>query len=69
MISVRGQGPLLFVIIVSSSSTVMVSAMSLFSLYRSLRTISEISMGGHYDYFLRLGGVADISRALTPLVP
>ena len=25
-------------------------------------------MGGHYDWFLRLGGVAD-SRALTPFVP
>ena len=55
-------------IIVSSSSTVMVSAISLFSLYRAYRTISEISMGGHYDWLLRLGGVAD-SRALTPLVP
>ena len=42
--------------------------MSLFSLYRSLRTISEISMDGHYDWFLRLGGVAD-SRASTPFVP
>ena len=55
-------------IVVSSSSTVMVSAISFFSLYRAHRTISEISMGGHYDWFLRLGGVAD-SRALTPFVP
>ena len=58
----------MIMIIVSSSSTVMVSAMSLFSLYRAHRTISEISMGGHYDWFLRLGGVAD-SRALAPFVP
>ena len=38
------------------------------SLYRAHRTISEISMGGHYDWFLRLGGVSD-SRAFTPFVP
>ena len=54
--------------IVSGSSTAMVSVMSLFSLYRDHRTLRDISMGGYYDWFLRLGGVAD-SRALTPFVP
>ena len=57
----------MIIILGSSSSTAMVSAMSLFALYRAHRTLREISMGGHYDWFLRLGGVAD-SRALTPLL-
>ena len=56
----------MIIILVSRSSTAMVSVMSLFSPYRAHRTLREISMGGHYDWFLRLGGVAD-SRALTPL--
>ena len=56
----------MIILLVSSSSTAMVSAMSLFSLYRYHRTLREISMGGHYDWFLRLGGAAD-SRASTPL--
>ena len=70
LISVRDQGPqlIMIIILVSSSSTAVVSAMSLFALYRDHRTLREISIGGHYNWFLRLGGVAD-SRALTPFVP
>ena len=35
------------IILLVNSSTAVVSAMSLFSLYRDHRTLREISMGGH----------------------